>query len=103
MTESTTPRQHPDTAEQAIAAWAETGYLPIPTRSGSTQELQIKLLIECSRVNGLPLDLVIEGRVSKRAPPKRFGVIFSDSEPAADYPLPVLWIGGGLGTWLASE
>ena len=96
------PLHHqPVTPEECRATWKSRGRIPVPTRKGRIMDMAIERLYECSSVNGLPLDLLLDARASKRAPLKTFGVIFSDRQPVEDYPIPVLWVNEGKGTWIA--
>ncbi len=90
----------PRSRQACLAEWQAGGKIPVPIRKGGVLNMRLERLFECTAVNGLPLDLLIEARASKRAPPKRFGVIFSAHRPGNDYPLPILWLDNGQGTWL---
>lgn len=57
-------------------------------------------LIEATAIDGIPIDLVVEARASKRAPYKRFAVVFSQQNPERDYPIPTLWVRNGQSAWL---
>ncbi|MEH6588538.1 MAG: hypothetical protein V7720_18460 [Halioglobus sp.] len=72
----------------------------MPTKAGKILELAIETLYETTHVDGLALDLLVEGRAVKTSPLKRFGVLFADTKPEDEYPIPVLWVCDGLGTWL---
>ncbi|MEH6587913.1 MAG: hypothetical protein V7720_15235 [Halioglobus sp.] len=60
------------------------------------------MLYETTHVDGLRLDLLIEGRAIKTPPLKKFGVLFADTKPEDKYPIPVLWNCDGLDTWVVS-
>ncbi|KZX57998.1 hypothetical protein A3709_20520 [Halioglobus sp. HI00S01] len=57
-------------------------------------------LYEVLTVDGLRLDLLVEARATNFSAIKQFGVVFLDSEPAGDYPIPVLMMTKGQGTWI---
>ena len=57
-------------------------------------------LIEATAIDGMPIDLVVEARASKRAPYKRFAVVFSEQRPDREYPIPTLWVRHGQSAWL---
>ena len=90
----------PKSRQACLKDWRVGGEIPVPTRKGGLLNMRLERLFECTAVNGFPLDLLIEARASKRAPTRRFGVIFSASRPAHDYPLPILWLHDGQGAWL---
>jgi hypothetical protein len=77
--------------------------MPVPTRAGAIIDLHIITLYDCTAVNGLPLDLLVEGRATNDAPLKRFGVLFADASPEDKYPLPVLWMCDGRGNWIVPD
>lgn len=90
----------PGSRQACLAQWQVGGTIPVLTRVGGILNMRLQRLYECTAVNGLPLDLLIEARASKRAPPKQFGVIFSEQHPGNDYPLPILWLDKGTATWV---
>jgi hypothetical protein len=94
------PPTNPATPQDYLDAWRTGTPISVPSRSGKRLGLTIERVYETTRVNGLPLDLLIEARASKRAPPRQFGVIFSDAAPRQDYPIEVLWICAGKSAWL---
>ena len=57
-------------------------------------------LIEATAIDGMPIDLVVEARASKRAPYNRFAVVFSEQRPDGEYPIPTLWVRQGQSAWL---
>ena len=72
----------------------------MPTRSHTIIDLSIVRFYETTHVDGLPLDLLIEARASKRAPLKRFGVLFAETRPLDEYPIPLLWVRSGNAQWV---
>ena len=80
--------------------WRERGRIPTPTPSGGIMDMVITHLIEATAIDGVPIDLVVEARATKRAPPKRFAVVFRDEKPEQEYPVPTLWIRRGQADWL---
>ncbi|MEM6582938.1 MAG: hypothetical protein AAF699_16780 [Pseudomonadota bacterium] len=80
-----------DNEERCIARWLSERSIDIPSKNGRTMQMQILRLYECRSVNGLPLDVLVAGRASKRAPTRKFGVIFSQSKPEQQYPIDVYW------------
>lgn len=99
------PTAHQPTGKQDwINAWRSGGRISVPTDDGDSLELVITRLFECTAVNGLPLDLLIEARATHRAPPKRFGVVLAMTRPVDSYDIPVLWVSPGADdspSWLA--
>jgi len=78
--------------EQTLATWRKRRRMPVPTAEGNIIDLQIVTLYETSKVNGLPLDVLIDARKTRNDPVKQFGVVFSDTPPDWEkYHLPVLW------------
>jgi len=92
--------EQPTTRQECIDTWRDRGRIPTPTPSGGIMDMLIIHLIEATAIDGMPIDLVVEARASKRAPYKRFAVVFSDQRPAQDYPVPTLWVRKGQGSWL---
>ena len=90
-----------------VDTWRERGRMPVPTSAGQIIDLHIVALYETSKVNGLPLDLLIEAQTSRSDPVKKFGVIFSNKLPDwSKYPIPVLWRKdneSGVGRWNRSH
>ena len=79
-----------------IDTWKRRGRMSVTTAGGDIIDIWIVALYECSAVNGLPLDLLIEARKTRADPVKRFGVFFSDVAPEwTRYPVPVLWLREG--------
>lgn len=68
---------------QCIDAWRDRGRIPTPSPSGGILDMLIIHLIEVTAIDGMPIDLVVEARASKRAPYKRFAVVFSEQRPGA--------------------
>ncbi len=77
--------------------------MAVPTATDAIADVLIVRLFECTAVNGLPLDALIEAQVAINAPVKRFGVVFSAGPPDwPQYGMPVLWIcdsDDGVGRW----
>ena len=90
----------PVTKQDCIDTWRSNERIPGPTRAGKILDMMIVRLYETTTVDGLALDLLVEARATKRAPLKRFGVLFSDKQPLDDYPIPVLWMRDGEAAWL---
>ena len=95
--------RHADAERTLLAAWEDRGRIPVPTRNGAIMDMHILLFIEATAVNGVRVDAVIHGRASKRAPVKVFGVVFSDTRPEDEYPLPVLWVREGSSAWIGMD
>ena len=89
--------------QDTLDTWRQGMRMPAPTRPGDILEVKILALYETTRVNGLPLDALVEAQATVESNPVRFGVIFSSSPPDWDaYPIPVLWIDVelvGVGRW----
>lgn len=89
--------------EQTLATWRKRMRMPVPTGEGHIIDLQIVTLYETSKVNDLPLDVLIGARKTRNDPVKQFGVVFSDTPPDWEkYGLPVLWRREGMpgvGRW----
>lgn len=89
--------------EQTLATWRKRMRMPVPTSEGHIIDLQIVAIYETSKVNGLPLDVLIEARKTRADPIKRFGVVFNDRPPDWERcGLPVLWRREGIpgvGRW----
>ena len=78
--------------EQTLATWRKRMRMPVPTGEGRIVDLQILAIYETSKVNGLPLDLLIDAQKTRHDPVKQFGVIFSDTPPEWEkYGMPILW------------
>ena len=95
--------QQPTTPDEHLATWKARGRIPVPTRKGNIMDLHIHLFIEATAINGFPVDAVIHAKASKRAPMKVFAVVFSDSQPQDEYPLPVLWVRNESSSWIGLE
>ena len=93
----------PTSKQACLDQWTSSREIPVPTSTGGVLSMKIERLFECSAVNGLALDLLIDARASKRAPLRQFGVVFSTHLPEGDYPLPTLWLNAGEGRWLESN
>ena len=87
---------------ECLSAWNARRRIPVPGKSGKIMDMMIIHLVEATAIDGVPVDLVIDARVSKRTHGKRFVVVFSDDRPAEDYPLPCLWVREGTGVWLSN-
>ncbi len=93
--------QTPVGKAETIATWRKRGRMSVPTAAETLVDIWIVALYECTAVNGLPLDLLVEARRSRQEPVKRFGVLFCGNPPDWHrYPIPVLWLqedapGGG--------
>jgi hypothetical protein len=85
----------PTSKKDCVDTWRSRGRVPVPTQKGRILDLVIVRLYETTHVDGLALDLMIEGRATNEAPIKQFGVLFSDTRPQDEYPIPVLWMRGG--------
>lgn len=96
------PHIKPTTREDCIDTWRSKGRIAVPSRKGQLMDMGIVHFYECGSVDGMPLDLLIEARATKRAPLKRFGVVFADDRPLDDYPIPVLWVREGTGSWIGN-
>lgn len=78
--------------KQTLATWRKRMRMTVPAREGRIIDLQIVTIYETSKVNGLPLDFLVDARKTRNDPVKQFGVIFSDAPPdRAKYGIPVLW------------
>ena len=78
--------------EQILATWRKRMRLPVPTGEGNIIDLQIATIHETGKINGLPLDLLINAQKTRNDPVKQFGVIFSDTPPdRRKYGIPFLW------------
>lgn len=78
--------------EQTLATWRKRMRMPVPTGKGHIIDLQIVTIYETSKVNGLPLDFLIDAQKTSNDPVKQFGVVFSDTPPDWEkYGVPVLW------------
>jgi hypothetical protein len=98
---STIPsHEQPTTRQECIDTWRERGRIPTPSPGGGILDMLIIHLIEATAIDGIAVDLVVEARASKRAPPRRFAVVFSKEKPMAQYPVPTLWVRSGQGLWL---
>ena len=77
--------------------------MPVPTKACHNLDVRIVVLYECTQVNNLPLDTLIEAQITEDKNPVQFGVIFSSSPPDwGAYGIPVLWIddqGVNVGRW----
>ncbi|MEM1154805.1 MAG: hypothetical protein AAGI44_11750 [Pseudomonadota bacterium] len=80
-----------DKEQRCIARWLSDRRIDIPSKNGRAMQMQILRLYECMSVNGLPLDVLVVGRASKRAPTREFGVLFSQFKPEEQYPIEVFW------------
>ena len=96
-----TAHTQPRTKAEWLATWQSSNRIPVPTKSGNIMDMMIVHLIEATAIDGIPVDLVVEARASKRGPLKRFAVVFSEARPRDDYPIPTLWICDGTGSWLS--
>ena len=94
--------QQPTNPDQHLAAWKDRGRIPVPTRKGGIMDLHIHLFIEATAINGMPVDVVIHARASKRAPMKIFAVVFGDDPPTDAYPVPVLWVREASSAWIGA-
>jgi hypothetical protein len=92
----------PATKLDCVDTWRSRGRVPVPTQKGRILDLVIVRLYETTHVDGLALDLMIEGRATNEAPIKQFGVLFSDTRPQDEYPIPLLWMCNGVGSWVIS-
>ena len=63
----------------------------MPSKAGGLVGVLIVNLVEASAINGLPLDFLIEGQLTRAEPIRQFGVVFSEEKPQREYPIPVLW------------
>ena len=78
--------------KQTLATWRKRMRMSVPTAEGHIIDLQIVAIYETSKVNGLPLDFLVDARKTRNDPVKQFGVIFSDTPPdRGKYGIPVLW------------
>jgi hypothetical protein len=66
---------------ETLEGWRRRMRMPVPTAEGHVVELRIVAIYETISVNGLPLDLLIDGQKSESDPVKQFGVIFSENPP----------------------
>ncbi|WP_116364400.1 hypothetical protein [Parahaliea mediterranea] len=66
-------------------------HLSVPGRSGNAVDIHIITLIQCTSINKVPLDAVIEG-LPEGGKLRRFGVLMASLKPQVGYPMPVLWI-----------
>ena len=92
--------QKPTSKTDCVDTWKDRGRIPVPTKSGTIMDLVIVNLYETTAVNDLYLDLLVEARATKRAPLKRFGVLFADTAPPKQYPIPILWVKDGVSAWV---
>jgi hypothetical protein len=76
-----------------LDTWRKRMRMPVPTKAGNIVDVRIVALYETTNVNGLPLDALVEGQVTKDKPVVQFGVVFSPQPPDWDaYGIPILWI-----------
>jgi hypothetical protein len=67
--------------------------MPVPTKACKILDVRIVSLYETTSVNGMPLDALVEARITEEKPSVQFGVIFSAAPPDWDkYGIPILWI-----------
>jgi hypothetical protein len=79
--------------QDTLDTWRKRMRMPVPTKACNILDVRIVALYETTSVNGLPLDALIEARITEEKPPVQFGVVFSPSPPDWDkYGIPVLWI-----------
>ena len=94
---------NPTGKAETLKVWRQRMRMPVPTAAGHILDLRIVTIYETITVNGLPLDLLIDAQRSKNDPVKRFGVVFSESQPdRSRYAIPVLWQKegvSGVGRW----
>ncbi len=93
-------QQQPSSPDEHLAHWKARRRILVPTRKGGLLDMQIKVLIEATAINGIAVDAVIHARASKRAPMRIFAVVLSDKLPEGEYPIPTLWISSDESTWL---
>ena len=86
------PHIRPESKQDCLDTWRSRGRIPVPTKSGTILDMTITLWVDAVAVNGHPADLLLEARASKRAPVRKFAVVFSQRRPEADYGVPVLWV-----------
>lgn len=91
----------PRSKVECLSTWKSRRRIPVPTKTGKIMDMLIIHLIEATAIDGIPVDLVVEARASKRGPLKRFAVVFADKKPAEQYPIPTLWVSDGTGSWLS--
>jgi hypothetical protein len=82
----------PQSKEEWLAKWRNRGRIVLRDKGGNLIDVIIVQLFETTAVNGLPLDFLIAARKTHNDPVHQFGIIFSDAQPEAGYPIPVLWI-----------
>jgi hypothetical protein len=98
---STIPsHEQPTTKKECVDTWRDRRRIPTPSPGGGILDMMIIHLIEATAIDGMPIDLIVEARASKRAPYKRFAVVFSQERPAHVYPVPTLWVRNGQSAWL---
>jgi hypothetical protein len=79
-----------------VDTWRQRGRMSVPAADGRIIDIWLVALYECTKVNGLPLDVLIEARKTRADPVKRFGVLFGETQPDwARYSVPVLWLREG--------
>jgi hypothetical protein len=67
--------------------------MPVLTKACHTLDIRIVALYEIISVNGLPLDALVEARITEEKLPIPFGVLFSLAPTDWDrYGIPILWI-----------
>ncbi|MEO0438223.1 MAG: hypothetical protein AAF098_15090 [Pseudomonadota bacterium] len=83
--------------------WIDThkdrGRISVPSKNHPVLEIIVFHWYDCSAIDGLPLDALIEGAPTRNEEAKRFGILWSDVKPD-DYPIPVLWVSSGGGVWV---
>jgi hypothetical protein len=73
--------------------WRKRMRMPVPTKACHIIDVRIVAVYETTQVNNLPLDALVEARITEDKNPVQFGVIFSSSPPDWDaYGIPILWI-----------
>ena len=48
-----------------LDTWRKRMRMPVPTKAGNIVDVRIVALYETTNVNGLPLDALVEGQVTK--------------------------------------
>ena len=79
--------------QDTLDTWRKRMRMPVPTKVCYILDVRIVALYETNSVNGLPLDALIEARITEERSPVQFGAVFGPSPPDWDqYGIPILWI-----------